>query len=68
MIFKNIGKVMLRGMIFAIVFKVLFDYGLKHVSKALPTFREIILFPIIIAKMVITFVFGFVDRNVLGND
>ena len=68
MILMNIGQVVIRGFIFAIVFKLLVDYGWKHASKILPSFREIILFPIIIGKVLITFVFGFVNRNFLGNE
>ena len=58
----------MRGMIFAIVFKVFMKYGYQHFIKIVPTLREFLLFPIIVIRGIFMFLFNFVNQQILGNE
>lgn len=68
MIFSNIGKVIMKGLMFVIVFKIFMKFGSIHLIKILPTLREFILFPIILFRTIFMFLYKFVNQQVLGNE
>ena len=67
MIFKNIGKVFMRGLIFAIVFKIFYEIWFRPFNESFTNFKEFLIFPIILIRIIIMFLYNFVNRQILGN-
>lgn len=67
-LFKNLSKILIRTMIVAIVLKTASTYFFNNFNQFVPTFKEIILFPIIIIKIIGLYLYRFVTTQLLGNE
>jgi len=68
MIVNNIGKVIMRGLMFVIAFKVIMKVGSQHFIKIFPSLREFILFPIILVRAIVMFLYNFTTKQILGHE
>lgn len=59
MIFKNFPLMMTRFFIGLLMFKYVLKYGTPKIIKQIPSFRELLLFPIIVIKYVISYCIKF---------
>jgi len=66
-LFRNFSKILIRTMLFAFVFKIGLTYFMKNFNQFVPSFKEIILFPIIIIRTVVMFVYNFIINQMLGD-
>jgi hypothetical protein len=64
---KNFSKILIRTMIVALVLKFGFTYFMNNFNLFVPSFKEIILFPIIIIRTIVIFCYKFIVNNLLGD-
>ena len=65
---KNFSKIMIRTLLFAMVLKFGMSYFMENFSQFVPTFREIILFPIIVIRTIVMFVYNLIVNQMLGSE
>ena len=68
MISKNLPIIVTRFLITILVLKYIIKYGASKLMLTLPSFREIILFPIIIIKYIYFYVWRFIKNYKFVSD
>ena len=64
-VFKNLGRVLIRTMAVVFVLKLLLNYLMANQKDFIPSYKEIILFPIIVIRFLLVHSYRFVRYNVL---
>ena len=64
---KNFSKILIRLMLVVLVLKVSATYFMNNYNQFIPSFKEIILFPIIIFRLVFITAYKFIFNQMLGD-
>ena len=67
-LFKNLFGIGIRTMFVAFVIKFCGRYFYDNFDKFVPTFKEIILFPLIIIRFILVHSYRFITRQLLGDE
>lgn len=65
MLYKNISKIVARTLLFSLILKISIKFIITNGIETIPTFKEIILFPLIFLNILSRTIFRFISKNIL---